>query len=65
MGLAVGEEIVDDHSDNGEQKDDEGPENLVRDGTVGLEDFDCSRHVSLTLEEIHASQRDMGALHAV
>ena len=40
MGLAVGEEVVDYHSDNGEKEDDEGPENLVGNGTVGLEDLD-------------------------
>jgi len=40
MGLAVGEEVVDDHADDGEEEDDEGPEHFVRDGTVRLEDLD-------------------------
>lgn len=40
VGLAVGEEVVDDHADDGEEEDDEGPEHFVRDGTVRLEDLD-------------------------
>jgi hypothetical protein len=42
VSLAVGEEVVDEHADNGEDEDDESPENLVRDGTVGLENFNYS-----------------------
>jgi hypothetical protein len=42
VGVAVGEEVVDDHADDGEEEDDECPEHLVRDGAVGLEDLDCS-----------------------
>ncbi len=42
MGLAVGEEVVDDHADDGEEENDKCPEHLVGDGTVGLEDLDCS-----------------------
>ncbi|OIC48785.1 hypothetical protein A7L03_18955 [Acinetobacter baumannii] len=45
MSLAVGEEVVDDHSDDGEEEDDKGPEDLVGDGTVGLEDFDPSNDI--------------------
>lgn len=44
--LAVGEEVVDDHSDDGEEEDNKTPEDLVRDGAVGLEDLDC-RFVSI------------------
>lgn len=42
VGLAVGEEVVDDHANDREEEDDECPEHLVGDGTVGLEDLDCS-----------------------
>ena len=42
VGLAVGEEVVDDHADDGEEEDDESPEHFVRDRTVGLEDLDYS-----------------------
>jgi rhodanese-related sulfurtransferase len=42
VGLAVGEEVVDDHSDDGEEEDNEGPKHLVRYRTVGLEDLDYS-----------------------
>jgi hypothetical protein len=38
---AVREDVVDDHADDGEEEDDKSPENLVRDRTVRLEDFDC------------------------
>lgn len=41
MRLAVGEEVVDDHSDDGEEEDNETPEDLVGDGTVRLKDLDC------------------------
>ena len=34
VSLAVGEEIVDDHADDGEEEDNESPENLVGDGAV-------------------------------
>jgi hypothetical protein len=40
--LAVGEEVVDDHSDDGEEEDNETPENLVRHGAVRLENLDCT-----------------------
>lgn len=42
MRLAVGEQVVDDHSDNGEEEDDETPEDLVGNGAVRLEDLDCA-----------------------
>ena len=40
MRLAVREEVVDQHADDGEQEDEEGPEDFVRDGAVGLDDLD-------------------------
>jgi hypothetical protein len=40
VGLAVREEVVDDHADDGEEEDDESPDDLVRDGAVRLEDLD-------------------------
>jgi hypothetical protein len=40
MGLAVREEVVDDHADNGEEEDNKSPNDLVRDGAVRLEDLD-------------------------
>lgn len=42
VGLAVREEVVDEHTDDGEEEDDQGPKHLVGDGTVGLEDLDYS-----------------------
>lgn len=41
MGLAVGEEVVDEHANDGEDEDDEGPEDLVGHRAVGLKDLDC------------------------
>jgi hypothetical protein len=43
VGLAVGEEVVDDHADDGKEEDNEGPKHLVRYRTVGLEDLDYSK----------------------
>ena len=43
--LAVGEEVVDDHSDDGEEEDDETPEDLVRDGAVRLKDLDPDKNI--------------------
>ena len=40
---AVGEEPVDDHSDDGEDEDDEAPKKLVGRRTIRLEDLDCGR----------------------
>jgi hypothetical protein len=45
VGLAVREEVVDDHADDGEEEDDESPDDLVRDGAVRLEDLDPSNDV--------------------
>jgi hypothetical protein len=42
VSLAVREEVVDDHSDNGEEEDNETPEDLVRDGAVRLKDLNCA-----------------------
>ena len=47
--LAVGEQVVDDHSDNGEEEDDETPEDLVRNGAVRLEDLDCAASSAINL----------------
>jgi hypothetical protein len=43
MGCAVGEQVVDDHSDDGEEEDDERPEDLFARATVGLDDFNYNR----------------------
>lgn len=45
MSLAVGEQVVNEHADNGEEEDDETPEDLVGNGTVGLEDLDPDEDV--------------------
>jgi hypothetical protein len=47
VGLAVREEVVDNHADDGEEEYDEGPEDLVRYGALRLEDLNCNRCVSL------------------
>jgi hypothetical protein len=41
VSLAVGEKVVDDHADNGEEEDDKSPEDFVRYGALGLEDLNC------------------------
>lgn len=41
MSSAVGEEVVDDHSTNWKQEDQERPEDLVRDWAIGWQDFNC------------------------
>lgn len=41
MSLAVREEIIDDHANNREEKNDERPDNLVGDRTVRFENLDC------------------------
>jgi hypothetical protein len=46
VGVAVGEEVVDDHADDREEEDNESPDDLVWYGAVGLEDLDCSTDVS-------------------
>jgi hypothetical protein len=38
--LAVREEVVDNHADNREEENNEGPDDLARDGAVRLEDLD-------------------------
>jgi hypothetical protein len=40
VGLTVGEKPVDDYSNNREEEDANGPQDLVEDWTVGLEDLD-------------------------
>jgi hypothetical protein len=39
--VAVGEEVVDDQSSDGEDEDQHAPEELRERRAVGLEDFDC------------------------
>ena len=39
MSVAVGEEVVDDHTDDGEEEDDKSPDDFVHDWAVALEDF--------------------------
>lgn len=41
VSLAIGEEVVDDHSDNREEEDNQSPNDLVGYGAVGLEDLNC------------------------
>ena len=41
MGLAVGEEVVDDHADDGEEENDESPEDFVGYRALGIENLDC------------------------
>lgn len=42
----VGEEPVNDHSDNGEEENDQTPEQLVNRRAVGFQDLDCCTKVS-------------------
>jgi hypothetical protein len=46
VSLAVGEKVVDEHADDGEEEDDKSPKDLVGDGAVGLEDLNCSTDAS-------------------
>jgi hypothetical protein len=46
VSLAVGEEVVDEHANDGKEEDDESPKDLVGDGTVRLEDLDYSTDAS-------------------
>lgn len=41
VGMAVREEVVDEHADNREEEYDESPDDLVGHGAVGLEDLNC------------------------
>jgi hypothetical protein len=43
---AVGEDVVDEHSDDGEEEDNESPDDFVSDGAVALEDLDCGTNTS-------------------
>lgn len=49
--MAVREEVVDDHANNGEEEDDESPENLIGNGTVRLEDFNCGTGMSACIHK--------------
>jgi hypothetical protein len=42
VGCTVGEEIVDDHSDDGEEEDNQRPEDLLARAAVGLDNLDCA-----------------------
>lgn len=46
VGLTVGEEVVNDHADDGEEEDNKGPDDLAGDGAVRLEDLNCNTRVS-------------------
>lgn len=48
MGLAVGEEVVNDHADNGEEEDDKSPDDLIGDRAVRLEDLNCDTNASVS-----------------
>lgn len=41
VGMAVGEEVIDEHADDGKEEYDESPDDLVGYGAVGLEDLNC------------------------
>jgi len=41
MRSAVRKQPVDDHAEDREEEDEQRPEELVRGGAVGLDDFDC------------------------
>lgn len=46
VGIAVGEEVVDDHADYWEEEHNEGPDDLVGDRAVRLENLDCRADMS-------------------
>ena len=39
MCLAIGEEVIDDHADDGEEEHDETPDDLLSNSTVGFDDL--------------------------
>lgn len=45
MRCSVGEEKIDDNSDDGEQEDQQTPQKFVRDWTVGLDNLNCTGNV--------------------
>jgi hypothetical protein len=55
VSRAVGEEVVDEHADDGEEEDDEGPEDFVGHGAVALEDLNCSTNTSASAFQRRAS----------
>ncbi len=65
MGLAVGEEVIDDHADDREEEDNESPDDLVGNGAVGLEDFDCGALVSSNPMPVGARKTQIDLLHAM
>jgi hypothetical protein len=56
VSLAVGEEVVDEHADNGEKEDNKSPEDLVGDGAVRLEDLNCGAARQLQPQNKQTSQ---------
>ncbi len=46
MGLSVREEVVDDHANNREEEDNEGPDDFSGDRAVRLEDLNCGAVMS-------------------
>jgi hypothetical protein len=48
VSLSVGKQIVDKHADYREKENNERPEDLVWDGAVRLEDFDCVCQLQLS-----------------
>lgn len=57
MFLAVREQPVDDHADDGEDEDDETPKELVGGRAVRLEDFDCDE-TSVSIAHKQKEDRD-------
>lgn len=47
---AVGEEEVDDESDDGENEDAQAPEQLVNGRAIGLQDLDCGGETRVSRE---------------
>jgi hypothetical protein len=43
---AVGEEVVNEHSNDGEEEDHKSPDDLVAHGAVALEDLNCGTNTS-------------------
>lgn len=60
VGLAVREEVVDDHADNRKEEHDESPDDLVGHGAVRLEDLNCSTDESARLWQSDGSISRVG-----
>jgi len=46
VGLAIREEIIDNHADNGKEEDDKRPKHLVGNRAIRLENLDCNANMS-------------------